>query len=183
MEFINKIVIKISLWQSATSLKAFFLQQPRHRLNTHLFPCREKENIIKCSSSSSCLHLLLLLISLVSAHLRVPTLLTFNVLCYRQKEEKSVWKIQGKGIWHAANKLKVLSQTHVCAQDRSSCLGFWISSSACFWRECQLLHLSPPAPSSDTPSSSPRSSDCYRLLQDPLVCNKKDGRGFDTDLI
>lgn len=33
--------------QSAVSLKARFLQQPRHRLNTHLLPCARKVNELR----------------------------------------------------------------------------------------------------------------------------------------
>lgn len=45
--------------------------------------------------------------------------------------------------------------THVSAQEKSSCSGFGIFSSACFWTMFRQLHPSPPMLSSDKPSSSP----------------------------
>lgn len=67
-------------------------------------------------------------------------------------------------------ELKVTGWTHVSARDRSSCWGSGISSSACFWRVCQRFRPSPPAPSSDTRTSSPLNPGCYRWQLAPLAC-------------
>lgn len=67
-------------------------------------------------------------------------------------------------------EFKATAQTHVSARDKSSCWGFWISSSACFWTVCQPYRLSPPVPSFDTPSSSPLNTGCYHWQPAPLAC-------------